>query len=226
MCDRCGQDVDHLANIRKVFEKADAVDLREGKLSYCRYNAMMTRIGEHYGYSMETVAAVFAALSPNNDYIKNLRSTVTLLHGFRQGKPIDQLTVSTYRHCARRAWRILEGEDFLTFTRGMKTRSFFVNIIDPFDRAHITIDGHMLSVWKGQKMTMKAHASGTFHYATVAGDYIKTAEMVGLIPNQLQSVIWFTWKRINNIIFKPQMSLFRQHDQWRLDLDPLDIKPF
>jgi hypothetical protein len=215
-------------NIKKVWNRVDQIDYREGMLAYPRYNATLARLAAFYGAAFHSTVAAFCALSPNNDYMGNLRSLATLLKAKQEGFPDDNLLhVSTYNACRNRAWRFLSGENFLEVTKGKKTRSFYQNILDPNDTHPVTIDGHMVCVWKGQRMKMVEVAWSGFRYDTVANDFREFAAEMGLIPNQVQAVLWFTWKRINNVIFKPQMSLFsKPHDHWGLDLDATDITPF
>src|SRR2546421_4747162 len=141
-------------NIKRVLSRADDSDWREGLIAYNSYNETMRGLADYYDYDLKQVAAVFAALSPNNDYIKNLRSCVTLLKGHRAGMPVESLTTTSYRSCQLRAWRVLNGEDFLSFTKGKKTRNFYELIIDPEHPTAITIDGHMVSIYTGKRITM------------------------------------------------------------------------
>src|SRR4051794_3834304 len=107
-------------NIRSVLAKADKVDFEEGLLAYQNYHVLLKRLADYYSISFETTVAVFAATSPNNDYIKNLRSTATLLKGFQNGYRVEDLTTTSYNACKLRAWRVLNGEHFLSFTKGPK----------------------------------------------------------------------------------------------------------
>jgi hypothetical protein len=107
-----------IENIKRTLARADAIDYREGLQAYHNYNRTAQGLASLYGYPLEVVAAVFVALSPNNDYIKNLRSTATLLKGHKLGMPVESLTVSTYKACKLRAWRVLDGEDFLSVRCG------------------------------------------------------------------------------------------------------------
>lgn len=198
-----------LDRIRRTFERSDDVDRAEGAVSYARYQATLARIGARLGYGLPATAAAFCALSPNNDYMGNLRSMVTLMDGHRRGLPLSEITVSTYRSCAARAWRVLDGEDFLSFTKGPKTRNFYQNIVDPSDPYPITIDGHMMSIWVGERLTMKQAVMKRLKYPVLADDYRKVAEELGMVANQLQATLWFTWKRIHDVVYTPQMSLFQ-----------------
>jgi hypothetical protein len=209
---------DNLDNLRRVWDQADFTDYAEGMLAYSRYRATLTRLAKRYGYPLESVVGAFAALSPNNDYMNNLRSTVSLLRGSER--------TSTYNACRQRAQRCLRGDYFMDFTRGPKTRAFYSNIMDPYGDWDVTIDGHAYCAWVGKRMTMKQVVYLNFPYEQVADGYRSVAESVKVLPCQLQAVLWFTWKRINNIVYRPQMHLFRQHDQWGLVMRPEDIRDF
>jgi hypothetical protein len=215
-------------NIQKVLRQADPVDIDEGLIAFPRYQETMRRLASYYGYPIEVVTAAFCALSPNNDYLKNLRSTVTLLKGHEEGVPVERLTVSTYNACKFRAWNFINGMDFLAVTKGKKTRAFYQNILDPSDPHPVTIDGHMVSVWTGKRMTMLQVATRGFPYERVADDFRAVAYQERLLANQLQAIIWFTWKRINKILFDGQQCLFDfdNKNQWRLFREPESIKPF
>lgn len=216
-----------IKNIARVYSLVDAVDRDEGMQSYARYNATLHRFAEHFGFGFVQVVAAFASLSPNNDYTNNVRSLVSLMAGIKKGLVLKQIKVSTYNHCRDRAYDILVGEkDFLAEVRGPKIRSFYMNIINPMDGRFVTIDGHMYSLWRGRRFRMKEVALGKFDYTRVARDFKLFARQQRLIPNQLQAMLWFTWKRIHNVKYDPQMSLLSIGDQWGLNVNPRMVKEF
>jgi hypothetical protein len=213
-------------NIIKVYEQVDAIDREEGLVAYARYHESLYYYSRKYRIPLPRVIGAFSALSPNNDYTKNLRSLVTLLEGMRWGADVEDCTVSTYKACRWRAWQYLHGLDFLQATKGHKTRNFYRNILDPDDPEPITIDGHMACVSIGRHMTMKDVVRARFKYQVLAANFVDVAAHVGLLPNQLQAMLWFTWKRINNVIYKPQLDMFRENNQWGTLVDPSTILPF
>lgn len=213
-------------NILRVYEKVDAIDRHEGLLAYPRYHESLKYYAQHYNVLMPNVIGAFSALSPNNDYMGNMRSLVTLLEGMRRGRREEDCTVSTYKACRNRAWRFLHGEDFLTVTKGPKTRAFFQNILNPFDPVPVTIDGHMACISIGKRMTMREVVRTRFKYDVVAQEFRDVAAEVGLLPNQLQAMLWFTWKRINNVIYTPQLDVFTGENHWGTLIDPARVRPF
>jgi hypothetical protein len=217
-------------NLRKTLALADSIDYREGRLSYIRYHRLMSSIASYYGFTLGEATAVFCSLSPNNNYMGNLRSMVSVLKGINEGIEPDLIIVSTYNECKNRAIRFLEGTNFEKHYRGRSTGkkilSFYLNIINPLDPHPVTIDGHAYSIYEGKRMTMKQAVRTKFSYNEIADAYRTLAKETGLIPNQLQGILWLTWKRIHNVVFKRQLNLMNQSDQWGLTLNPEQIKPF
>lgn len=218
---------EHIDRLNWVLDQADPVDHYEGLVTYHRYKTMMHRFAEHYGFPVERVIAVFCALSPNNDYKGNLKSMATVLYGSRAGWEQEEFTVTTYKACFKRAYCYLHGiHNFLDHCKGPKTRAFYQNILDPYDLTPVTIDGHMLSIWHDQRMTMAEAVGLRYRYQDVAQGVREVAFSRCLIPNQAQAMMWFTWKRLHRVVYKAQLNLFQDGDQWGNVVDPADVKPF
>lgn len=217
-----------LAALMKMFRAADATDIAEGALAYERYHIVMQRLADHYGFTIQQTCAVFCALSPNSDYRGNLRSTASVLHGLASGTPYQDITVSTYKHCRDRALLYATGVvDFMGTVKGHKTRNFYMNIMDPSDPAWVTIDGHMSAIWQGRDLTMKDALIKPRVYKVMADDVKTLAEHHGMLPHQMQAVLWFTRKRTRAIKYDPQASLFAPRDDlWATLQHPEDIQPY
>lgn len=214
-------------NLASVFECADGIDYNEGLLAYERYNTMMFELAAYHGTSIEKMTACFVATSPNNDYIKNLRSAVSVVRGYLDGFSAERITVTTYGKCKTRAYKVMCGADFLGFTKGKKTRAFYRNILDPKDRDPVTIDGHMFAMSIGRYLTMKEAVRMKLSYDEVANATKLLAYEKGLVANQVQAILWFTWKRIHKPVRGDgQCQLFTPDDNWRLTLTPQEIKPY
>ena len=65
-------------------------------------------------------------------------------------------------------------------------------------------------------------AFAKFNYENVARVFKDVAFTVGCTPSTLQSVLWFTWRRIH-MLESPQMDLFRSCSY---DIDIDEVKPF
>lgn len=215
--------------LEAMFQCADPIDMDEGMVAYERYHVMMKTIGDKYGYSVPRVTAVFCALSPNSDYMGNLRSTVTVLEGLNRKLPAESIVVSTYNHCKLRAIKYATGhQTFLETVKGPKIRNFYHNITNPRDTRWVTIDGHMSAIWQNDlKMTMREALIPMRIYREIKDATIKLAFRHFLIPNQLQAILWFTRKRLARSVFLPQLELFGDRtDIWQTIKDVQSIRPY
>lgn len=216
-----------IGNILKCWELTDDTDRREGLVAYQRYHDLLRKISLHYKVGFCQTVASFVALSPNNDYIGNLRSLVSLIEGVSNGCSADQITVSTYKACKDRAYLYFTGEsDFLLSTKGPKTIAFYHNIINPNCSKHVTIDGHMYGVWIGKRLRMVEVAHTKIPYSLIEQGFKQVAKKLDIIPNQLQATLWFTWKRHHKVLYNPQLNLHNQDDVWGINVRYEDIKPF
>lgn len=195
-------------NLKKVFDQATKTDFVEGGGSYHRYNHLMKMIGQKWGYDHRIVAAVFCALSPNNDYHGNLRDAKKLLSHHRIGFSIDSFKVSTYGANKRKAWALAGGSPPLELLLAPKTRSFFLNVCDPDDPAPVTVDGHIYNCWTGVRKTLVDLEK--FDYEKVAEDVRVLARENRMVPSAMQGVLWFTWKRIHGILSNGQTAFWHE----------------
>jgi hypothetical protein len=216
-----------MRNLETMLAQADAVDMREGALAYFRYQEVMHDIASLYDYPLDRVVAVFCALSPNSDYKGNLRSTVSVLRGLREGVPPSDIVVSTYNHCKYRAIEYAKGQPFLDRVKGPKITNFYHNILNPHDNRWVTIDGHMSAIWQGKDLTMKEAIIGRRTYNEIAHAVKALAFRQCLLPNQLQAILWFTRKRTARIKYDAQGQLFAaSEDLWGTIHLANEIKPY
>lgn len=215
-----------LHRVLAIWSRADAVDRRDGAIAYPTYRRMMVEFAEHYGIPLNRVVAAFCALSPNSDYIGNLRSLRSVLRGLQFGDPLGSITVSTYRACLLRAYRFASGAgDFLVETKGPKTRAFYDNILNPETSDRVTVDGHVSAIVRGMTdATMKtAIVKSLQEYRSCERAVTGAAAAVGVPPTTMQATIWLTRKRENRALFAPQLDLFRGSG---LYIPLWDIQPY
>lgn len=216
-------------NLAAMFARADRIDVREGMVAYNRYRLMMFAISEHYDVSIDRVTAAFVAMSPNNDYVGNLRSLISVLEGRKRGLPAERITISTYRHCMLRALDYLSGAaDFLASAAGLKIINFYHNILTPDNPRFVTIDGHICATWMGKRLTMKeaiVRKPGDYNEISDAIKGLAFRELI--LPNQYQAILWFARKRVMNVVYDPQLDLFTDpNDIWRTYRHISSIKPY
>lgn len=218
------------SNILKIYALASEADRSEGLEAYRNYNRTLQGISTFTGLSIHQVAGAFAALSPNTDFVGNLRSTFTLCIGFANGFKAGQCTVSTYNHNREKAWRILEGEHFYSVFQGLKVRNFFRNLTEPEHPEAVTIDGHMANIAAGLVRTMSNSGISKSKYRKLAGLFRSISAQELIYPSQLQAILWFTWKRIH-IIKTPvatdqECFQITKNNQWGNYVPIQAIRPF
>jgi hypothetical protein len=205
-------------------------DRAEGRLAYRRYNTMMNVLANRFDISLNRVVAVFVSLSPNNEYRSIMRSAVTVLDALMRGADIDDVQVSTYRHCLRRAWDYgIGAKDFEQQNKGPKVLSFYHNILDPDDPRWVTIDGHMTAIWLSENLTMKQASIGSGRkYAEIRDAVCDLASLVEMSPNALQAALWFARKRSLDIAYQgKQAGLFDLPDDTQCTaLDVFNMRPY
>lgn len=212
-----------IENLEAMFKLADRMDRSDGALAYMRYHDLLHTIAQHYGYGFEAAAGAFCALSPNNDYVGNLRSLVSML----AARDPTQAVVSTYGHCKERAVLYLAGVPFLEHAKGPKIRAFYQNIVNPTEWSPVTIDGHMVAAYRAEDLVMKDATVGKREYEEIARCVRVLVAENFLIPNQMQAILWFTRKRVKKVKFDAQLDLLNmdggaQRTMFKIE----DIKPY
>jgi hypothetical protein len=176
--------------LEEAAEGLDAGDLEFGAGAYPMYNEALRRFAAFYGTGFVQTVEAFVALSPNNDYIGNLRSLAAVLFAHRMGG--GPMRVTTYSACADRALDYVRGDvSFLDTVKGKKITAFRHNVLYPETSRRVTVDGHMVAVWSGRDLTMKeAVPILRGRYAEVERDIARLARSRGVVPNALQAALW------------------------------------
>lgn len=155
------------------------------------------------GVSVETVAGVIAALSPNNRWSRNVADAGALVAAFAMGGYGDaaQVKVGTYNANKIKALRILNNEPPLDVLGGLKVRAFYRCIMGDHDA--VCVDGHAYSVWRGERFaTSLMPKISPKLYSAIAADYARATEQVNDIlgesysPSQVQAITWLVWRRL------------------------------
>jgi len=192
--------VDHermIHNITSVYRDADETQHAEGLLWYSDAQKAAYHIAVKYDVAVYIVAAVIAALSPNNKWSRNVTNAATLIAAFIRGDGIDSVKVSTYHAMKRKAWDILAArpnyDGAKTMLKGQKITSFFCDIMGEFN---VTIDGHARNIAYGERIGLRDDRTniGVREYRALQAAYEEAARRVGLMPYQLQAITWRVWR--------------------------------
>ena len=202
-------------NFQKVYDQATERDRQIAIGSYLKYHRLTAAIAAKHGFTSTVGAAIFAALSPNNDYWGNLRDADKLLAAARAWKGLEDFTVSTYGPNKRKAWAIAQGGAPDDLIIALKTRNFFHNVDDPTDPNWVTIDGHMFNVFHGVRRPIQSKNNknrvvkvSRSAYIEIASAVRTFAENYELLPCAMQGILWMTWRRLHNIRTSPQLDLW------------------
>jgi len=199
-----------MENLVNWWNTSSQMDRDYGKTAYHGYKFDIMKILPTR--SMDVGCAVFALLSPNNDYNGNVDSMRKVVAAHRRGIPAREIEgLTCYRACAERAYRVLDCEpiDNVFGKNANKTYNFYRNILDPEDPRFVTIDGHMYNLWRGEITTLKEVAVHfkPKQYKVIADDFKAFARALDIPPSQLQATLWWIWKRVNRIRFDYQIDL-------------------
>lgn len=194
------------------FMNATTLEVEYGKRWYELARNVCVRIELEYNRTdvildWQRVAAVIAALSPNNKWERNIKDAENVISAFMHGGVDDALNVKvcTYSKNKAKAVDILNSchSDYAALLKGPKIIEFYHCIIGCDD---ICIDGHAYSVWFGERLTMKEVPSiGKKLRDQIKADYIDATKFINdnsdevFTSYQVQAITWVAHKRLHNV---------------------------
>lgn len=190
-------------NILAVFFQASEAEIQQGKSWYATAFDTAKAIASRYDLpgGIETVAAVIAALSPNNRWERNVKDAESLIRVYTCGGELDVVKVSSYGQNRHKAIRILKGEAPLDVLGGNKVIAFYHCIAGRFHS--VCIDGHAFAIWSGQRVpTTKTPSISSKLYAKISEDYRLAAAVINSTTGscysaaQVQAITWVTWRNL------------------------------
>lgn len=208
-----------IENLFKVLVAATPEEFVAGAQAYGDYTRVMRDVAKRFELSTPVVTGVFCALSPNNNWMANLRSAVTVCHAFVNGWPENETPVTTYNKNRDKAFRILRGEAIDHVFKGRKVLSFYDNIAYWPDSKVVTVDGHMANAARGKPLPLVKSGLTNREYGIVEDCTILLNKLLsvearvklgvrGLSPCDLQAVVWLTWKRMHSLAYAEGLYLF------------------
>jgi hypothetical protein len=139
-------------NLRAWYKSASKRQVLHGMRWYEDANLFASELASKSGHSTEKIAGVISALSPRNQWHRNLidAETVTWAQA-RKLKPSD-VKVSTFHKNKDKAFDILEGKQTIK-EKSRKTHSFVKNV-GSLDDNYITIDSWHLRACQSKPSRM------------------------------------------------------------------------
>lgn len=182
---------DGVDRLVRLFGEATPAERTAGLRWYADAHAWADGLATRYGVTVDQVAGITAALSPQTSWPENQRRTELLLSGRR---------VPGFRWGRDKAERIRDGEspaEVLSEGRGPKSLAFYDNISRPTTSDTVTIDRHAVHAYLG--MILDDNARGRVlnpkgNYERIADAYRHAAARVGVRAHVLQAVVWLVWR--------------------------------
>jgi len=181
-----------------------------GKIWYSNAYAKALYLSKCYAISLDTAAGVLSALSPAVSWTANQVDAENLIRAYVEGTDTDSVTVSTYGPNKRKALAILTEHTEATeerrfpdikrfFKRDTKTRSFFLNIVQPHGTIAVTVDRHAIAVALGTTSPDASKLSITAkRYRSISEAYQLANKALGYhVPCDLQAVVWLAYRSLH-----------------------------
>lgn len=166
----------------------------DGFAWYKEAHAFACELSDMTGQPLEVVTAVIAVLSPAVSWETNKKDAIAML---TSANP-ESVTVSTYGQNKTKAVNLILHGD-LSQLGGRKVTSFYHNILNPDCTENITIDRHAARAChglKGLKMSSDdiPPIASDKRYNAYKVLYQRLAKNLGLVPCQLQAIIWVNFR--------------------------------
>ena len=176
-------------NLVRLYGEADAVDMIDGANWYPKARAIVIEWANFHSLSRATVACVIAALSPQNEWTRNLvqagevlRDEPLSIRGFPRNERIARAILRD------RAETVI-GPDY--FKSAPKVLSFAGNLAGSDE--YVTVDVHATQAALNDVNSLVVLPWQ--HYLSMAAAYEVAAKQVGRSNAEFQAIIWLTWKR-------------------------------
>lgn len=194
-----------IRNLLKAYAQADPTEVKQGIEWYPAAQAIVREWASHYRYSVDTVACVVAALSPQLEWSRNLIIADDVLAGrvpsvggvlhsnLRKAERLRELDYQTDAKTI--GVRMLDA-----FKGGPKVNNFASNLAG--DMTAVTVDTHAAQA--GLNDPLANIRLPWTPYRVFAECYAHAAGDVGRLPAEFQAIVWHVWKHLYPRVWKIQ----------------------
>jgi len=194
-------------HLRAWYDLAGPAQRSAGQCWYAEAHAFVVELAEATGLDVVRVAGVVAALSPSVYWAANKRQAEALCRAYADGTDLLDVVLTTYGRQCRKARAILtvhlsdvdwpvtirhilgEGKR----PRAFKTQAFFENILRPKSSNKVTVDQHIVNAAGMGDLFVQ---SARWCYDLIADVIRSLAVEYGHRPQELQAIIWLTYKDV------------------------------
>ena len=189
--------------IIRFHQLATVSEVKDGLNWYTEANEYCRELASRFNISLQQAAGIIAVFSPQAGWTENKRYAVSFLIN-----PKNLLRSMVQVIKAKRILK-LTSEDEIYHAQSItgqafKTKSFFLNILNPDIATDVTIDRHAIAVCIQNPDNVFAlsqdYAKYTkAQYTFFASCYIKAAASLDILPHQLQAITWLTYRRLREL---------------------------
>jgi hypothetical protein len=182
--------------LKYLFDNANDSDRVNGLDWYKRANEIATEQAIKHGFDVNTVCAVISALSPAVPWSQNIKDSDSLLHAVSLGETDHTLiAASTYGPQVDKALNIAWTNNVSLIGNGLKTCSFYLNLVGIQDRSVVTVDRHILGASVGSRSALHKEISLTpKRYFAVSKAIKRLARNRNVLPKECQAVVWLAYR--------------------------------
>lgn len=176
-------------NILWLLEQASPDAHHDGMHWYSDAHKWALFKAQQYEVDLEVVAAIMSALSPRNEWNRNLHDTDNLLMCYERGDHDPAfVNAATFKNNVMRAWIVRDKQDPTIVMTSPKTQAFVGNITYPLG-PDVTVDTWAYRIAEGD-LKLPARSFGKKRYEVYAEAYREAADYIGLRPCEVQAITW------------------------------------
>tara|TARA_R110000868_G_scaffold392714_2_gene663500 strand:- start:703 stop:1329 length:627 start_codon:yes stop_codon:yes gene_type:complete len=161
---------------------------------YYTANELAISLATKYNVTTLQASGVIAALSPLKSWDENKR----IAEGYLKNGEASHTGAMITKADDIVGYNGTMTEEFILVTlNGNKIQNFFLNIAFPGVALGVTIDRHAVSVAVGEVLPDSMLRSITDkQYAFFEDAYRIAANKVGILPHEIQAVVWVKWRKL------------------------------
>lgn len=198
----------HTDSILATYFQSSILDRQEGMNWYQNAYDICASLANKYDVTVDIVAGVVAALSPNNKWKSNILDAEIMLRAYTHDIDYSQVKVSTYTINKDKAATILDlrlnRDGIIKVLRGNKTIAFFLCIASNGNSDTPCIDGHAFNIWNGTVSNLKEVPSlSDKTFKMIQNAYRDAAKIVSDVTGvyhsaaQVQAITWVCYRRLH-----------------------------
>jgi len=178
------------SNLRFWFNLASSDEFEDGLNWYKRANEECISMAKYA--PMLQVAGVISALSPNNNWNRNLIDARNVLKAVQEQKSADKVKVCTYDQNKLKAFEIARGNKEI-LEKSPKTYAFAKNVGE-LDSNFVTVDVWHLRACQTRSFSRKnlSESCTPLQYKIISDETMKVAKECGLKGYEFQAIVWVT----------------------------------